>query len=82
MTGTGTLILNLSDVNDNAPRFAEDYTPWVPKAAQAGDVVLQFSATDPDTPPNGPPFKFTYECNDSEFECTDFSLQQISGKLC
>ncbi len=51
-TGTGTLVIKLLDVNDNAPVLEERRVPMCliePKPAR-------LTITDPDGPENGPPF--------------------------
>ena len=82
MTGTGTLSVTLLDVNDNHPCFAENYDgAWVAKTAMTGDTVLEFSATDPDTPANGPPFSYEMKC-DNRPECDDFRVESTGdGKF-
>jgi len=52
-TGTGTLIVHLMDVNDNYPRFAEDYRPVLYENLPPGRTVIEVSATDSDTLTNG-----------------------------
>ena len=61
-TGTGTLIVTLTDVNDNHPEFAEDYRPVVMENEPPGQPVVEVSAMDRDTISNGPPFQFWTPC--------------------
>lgn len=58
-TGIATLNLDLIDVNDNFPIFAEDYKPVIMENSSPGQFVAKVRAKDLDDPENGPPFKFS-----------------------
>ncbi|CAG5122738.1 unnamed protein product, partial [Candidula unifasciata] len=62
LTGTATLSVTLTDINDNAPSFREKYRP----------VVI--SATDPDTREHGPPFGFLVPAGCNVPACNFFTL--------
>ncbi|XP_022688346.1 putative neural-cadherin 2 [Varroa jacobsoni] len=64
-TSTATLTVILSDVNDCAPRLAEDYRPVVPEH-QSATKVADIRAVDDDERPNGPPFAFSIDPNAPE----------------
>jgi hypothetical protein len=57
-TGIATLNLELIDVNDNFPIFAEDYRPVIMENTPPGQFVIKLQAKDLDDPSNGPPFTF------------------------
>ncbi|CAH1779064.1 unnamed protein product [Owenia fusiformis] len=84
MTGTGTLILTLTDVNDNFPQFAEDYQPIAWENEPPVQDVVTIRGKDADTSPNGPPYLFalpcgeTCPCNDNP-TCPQFSMNFRQG---
>ncbi|XP_036404754.1 protocadherin-20 [Megalops cyprinoides] len=49
-TGTATLVVEVTDVNDNCPTFSSDspYTAVIPGDSPRGTVVTHVKATDPD----------------------------------
>ncbi|XP_016147287.1 B-cadherin-like [Sinocyclocheilus grahami] len=51
-TGTGTLVIKLLDINDNAPVLEERRIPMCLKEPKPIRLII----TDPDGPENGPPF--------------------------
>uniref|UniRef100_A0A673G8I1 Cadherin-1 n=1 Tax=Sinocyclocheilus rhinocerous TaxID=307959 RepID=A0A673G8I1_9TELE len=51
-TGTGTLVIKLLDINDNAPVLEERRVPMCLKEPKP----VRLTITDPDGPENGPPF--------------------------
>ena len=57
-SGIATLNLDVLDVNDNFPTFADAYRPVVMENAPAGQLVCEVRAKDADEPRNGPPFTF------------------------
>ncbi|OQR68970.1 neural-cadherin-like [Tropilaelaps mercedesae] len=59
-SSTATLTVILSDVNDCAPRLAEDYRPVVTEH-QSATRVAEIRAVDDDERPNGPPFTFSID---------------------
>ena len=84
-TGTATLRIKVSDINDNPPMFAENYHPIVMEETDPIVRVGTFSAMDPDTLINGPPFVFELPpcrenptCNNGD---ETFSLIFDPGKL-
>jgi hypothetical protein len=85
-TGTGTLIVNLMDVNDNYPEFSGIYRPIIYENQPAGQVVIHISAVDRDTASNGPPFEFWLPCGGAcpchaNPVCRDFSFKFLPGKF-
>ena len=61
MTGTGTLTVRIEDINDNFPRFREDYQPHVPEGRSRIPATVQtVFAEDPDAPPYASPFGFAF----------------------
>jgi hypothetical protein len=86
MTGTGTLIVTLTDINDNFPQFAEDYRPVVYENQPAGKEVIRISAKDADTTRHGPPFEFWLPCGGgcpckANPTCDKFSFDFIQGEI-
>ncbi|XP_068233350.1 neural-cadherin-like [Palaemon carinicauda] len=59
MTATNTLTISIMDVNDNAPKFLEDYHPVLPEN-QSPRMFAEIRAIDVDDrlEGNGPPFLF------------------------
>lgn len=47
-TATGTVLVSISDVNDEPPKFHRTYTAHVSERAPAGSEIVQVKATDPD----------------------------------
>jgi hypothetical protein len=56
--GIATLNLDLIDVNDNFPIFAENYKPVLMENSPPGQFLLKIKAKDLDEPNNGAPFSF------------------------
>ncbi|GFO50422.1 neural-cadherin [Plakobranchus ocellatus] len=76
LTGSATLKLTLTDINDNAPMFAEDYRPVLPENEDNNNrLVVEIFAVDPDTRQYGPPFGFALPTGCSTPACREFSLQ-------
>ncbi|ELU08218.1 hypothetical protein CAPTEDRAFT_222745 [Capitella teleta] len=59
LTGTATLFINLTDVNDCPPRFTMDnFTAVVQEDLPLATSILQMKVTDDDLDPNRGPFTF------------------------
>ena len=65
-TSTATLIVNVMDENDSAPRFSQAYHPILPEN-QSPSKIIEISAIDDDEPGkgNGPPFYFKLDLSSS-----------------
>ena len=76
-TGTATLIVTVTDVNDNYPDFAQPVTPSMMENTPYSNTKLtKFSAVDQDESYNGPPFTFELRCTDAQAsnQCKNFTL--------
>lgn len=63
-TATATLIVDVKDINDNAPYFRDLYRPVVPENVDPPITVIELFADDRDTPPPTKPwFKFQLDDN-------------------
>ncbi|KAM9839313.1 cadherin-7 [Aulostomus maculatus] len=51
--------IKVLDINDNVPRLARDYQPYICEGTQAGELVQLLSAVDPDDPAEGHHFYFS-----------------------
>ncbi|XP_005089075.2 neural-cadherin [Aplysia californica] len=75
LNSTAKLIVNLIDINDNAPSFLEDYLPKVEENQDHNNfVVVEVFAKDPDAPPHADPFYFSLPGNCNVPACTHFTL--------
>ncbi len=57
LIGRAVLVLNVLDVNDNHPRFADNYAPRI-QEHESGRKILEFKINDPDDQSNANPSKF------------------------
>lgn len=74
MTGTATLNVEVTDINDNAPDFPANMPQvTVGPSTTEGSVVTTFTVVDPDSQANGAPFTVTY-CTSQD--CDRFTMQQ------
>src|SRR5437899_2697284 len=60
IVGYNILVINLIDVNDNAPYIYTTRPAVVWEDEPAPQFVAQVFGRDPDTPKNGPPFKMRF----------------------
>ena len=51
LVGRAVLVINVLDVNDNPPRFAENYAPRI-REHSPGKKIFEFQITDPDDQTN------------------------------
>lgn len=63
--------IEVLDENDNAPEFAQPYSPKVCENAARGKLVVQISATDKDITPTNVRFRFSLGTEHSNFTLTD-----------
>ncbi|KAK9886911.1 hypothetical protein WA026_019169 [Henosepilachna vigintioctopunctata] len=57
-TGTATVKIHLTDINDNGPIFDPPQVGKVMENEPPGTRIMMLSAKDPDLPPNGAPFSY------------------------
>ncbi|KAG7305888.1 hypothetical protein JYU34_008433 [Plutella xylostella] len=58
-TGTATVKVTLTDINDNGPSFdVENFNGAVYENEPPNTSIVTLSASDPDLPPNGAPFSY------------------------
>ncbi|XP_068187568.1 protocadherin alpha-C2-like isoform X2 [Antennarius striatus] len=80
-SGTASIIINVLDINDNAPVFSQPiYTVNVSENAAVGSVVLTLNATDLDEGTNSQ-LVYSYTLYTSEKTQELFSLDPNSGEI-
>ncbi|KFM57364.1 Neural-cadherin, partial [Stegodyphus mimosarum] len=78
-TATATLLVDVLDVNDNAPRFREDYRPIVPENTKPELKVIEIFAEDPDLPPSNKPW-FRFRLADNADSIIQSSFKVVFNK--
>nr|QDE55751.1 cadherin 1 [Nematostella vectensis] len=79
-TAQAEIRVNLTDVNDNAPRFpASPYIGYVEENKPSGTSVMYIQAVDDDDPLAGGNAKLSYELTDSAGD--KFSIDPLSGLI-
>lgn len=80
-SGTASIIINVLDINDNAPLFTQPvYTVNVSENAAAGTVVMVLNATDLDEGSNAE-LLYSYTLYTSEKTQEIFTLDQHTGEI-
>ncbi|XP_026220217.1 cadherin-7 isoform X2 [Anabas testudineus] len=59
LSSSVVVFIKVLDINDNVPRPARDYQPYICEGTQAGEVIQLLSAVDPDDPVEGHHFYFS-----------------------
>ena len=77
MSGNATVIVNLDDVNDNAPRLPVNFTGMVKENKPAGTTVVTLQPEDRDVNPNRGPYTFAI----SGTNYGKFQLNSVSGVI-
>ncbi|XP_076993343.1 protocadherin beta-15-like [Tamandua tetradactyla] len=79
-TGTALLLIEILDINDNAPEFAKPlYHVQVPENSPLGSLIVSVSASDLDTGINGEIF-YSFFYGDEEIAKT-FALNERTGDI-
>ncbi|XP_004690559.1 PREDICTED: cadherin-5 [Condylura cristata] len=63
--------IEILDVNDNAPEFAQPYEPKVCENSPQGKLIMRISAIDKDITPQNMKFRFSLGTEDSNFTLKD-----------
>ncbi|KAM4705542.1 desmocollin-2-like [Rhinophrynus dorsalis] len=75
-SGTGTIVINVEDINDNAPLITSSEST----ICQMGRTFSILSAEDPDGIPNSAPFKFSLDTSGNPSLANQFKISPIDGK--
>nr|XP_020473174.1 cadherin-7-like isoform X4 [Monopterus albus] len=59
LSSSVVVFIRVLDINDNVPRLARDYRPYICEGTQAGEIIQLLSAVDPDDPVEGHHFYFS-----------------------
>ncbi|XP_029955625.1 cadherin-20 isoform X2 [Salarias fasciatus] len=59
LSSSVVVFIKVLDINDNVPRLARDYRPYICEGTQAGELIQLLSAVDPDDPAEGHHFYFS-----------------------
>ncbi|XP_075903751.1 cadherin-7 [Nelusetta ayraudi] len=59
LSSSAAAFIKVLDINDNVPRLARDYRPYICEGTQAGEIIQLLSAFDPDEPVEGHHFYFS-----------------------
>ncbi|KAK2886639.1 cadherin-7 isoform X1 [Channa argus] len=59
LSSSAVVFIKVLDINDNMPRLARDYQPYICEGIQAGELIQLLSAVDPDDPVEGHHFYFS-----------------------
>lgn len=70
------MVINLEDVNDNAPELNVSKIPIIPENVAAPLPVAIVTAFDRDTPENGPPFTLGVPSNSTFTDKFNFVFNQ------
>lgn len=77
-SGTGTLQIYLTDINDNAPHV---FPPEVEMCERPEPNALNLTASDPDLSPNAGPFAFELANRPSDVR-RNWTLHRLNGQCC
>lgn len=81
-TATATLLVDVKDINDNAPSFRDFYRPVVMENVDPPIKVIELFAEDPDVPPPTKPwFKFQLDPNAPSVIKESFRVVFNRGKI-
>ncbi|XP_022348420.1 protocadherin beta-15-like, partial [Enhydra lutris kenyoni] len=79
-TGTALVLIDILDINDNAPEFAQPlYHVQIVENSPLGSVIVTVSARDLDTGTNGEVF-YSFFYGDEEISRT-FALDELTGEI-
>lgn len=59
LSSSVAVFIKVLDINDNVPRLARDYQPYICEGTQAGELIQLLRAVDPDEPAEGHHFYFS-----------------------
>ncbi|CAJ1082609.1 cadherin-7-like isoform X2 [Xyrichtys novacula] len=59
LSSSVVVFIKVLDINDNVPRLARDYQPYICEGTQAGELIQLLNAVDPDEPVEGHHFYFS-----------------------
>ncbi|XP_053268396.1 cadherin-7 [Pleuronectes platessa] len=59
LSSSVVVFIKVLDINDNVPRLARDYQPYICEGTQAGELIQLLGAVDPDEPVEGHHFYFS-----------------------
>ncbi|XP_072682298.1 protocadherin beta-15-like isoform X5 [Canis lupus baileyi] len=79
-TGTALVLIDVLDINDNAPEFVQPlYRAQIPENSPLGSLIVTVSARDLDTGTNGKVF-YSFFYGDEEISRT-FALNELTGEI-
>lgn len=80
-TATATLLINVEDINDNAPVFLKEYRPVLPEHTPPQKIVeIQAKDKDDRLKNNGPPFTFKLDPTASDVIKSSFKVEYDPSK--
>lgn len=80
-TATASMTVNVRDVNDNAPRLAQDYRPIVMENDPPKKIAEIYAVDDDDRlRGNGPPFQFRLDPSADDMIRSSFRVEQDQSK--